>query len=119
MKVTKSLAEALVLSKLNYYTVVHAQMPMYLINRLQRIQNTTAGYVFGPYATMHDVINLPWLPIKEDIEFSTTKLINQSLHSELWLKYLSVKPADRGKNLLSRTGTENQTWRYRTWRQKL
>lgn len=116
MKVRKSLAEALVLSKLNYYNVVYAQMPMYLINRLQRIQNTTAGYVFGPYATMHDVIILLWLPIKEDIEFSTTKLVNQSLHSELWLKYLSVKPADRGKNLLSRTGTENQTWRYRTWR---
>ena len=54
MKSRKSLAEALVLPKLNYCNVVYAQMPMYMINRLQRIQNATTGYAFGRYTTVHN-----------------------------------------------------------------
>ena len=47
MKVRKTLAEALILSKINYCNVVFGQLSKYLINRLQRVQNTTAGYVYG------------------------------------------------------------------------
>ena len=43
MKVRKTLAEALILSKINYCNVVYGQLPKYLTNRLQRVQNTTAG----------------------------------------------------------------------------
>ena len=57
MKVRKALAEALILSKINYCNVVYGQLPNYLINRFQRVQNTTAGYVYGRYAKML-VINL-------------------------------------------------------------
>ena len=39
MKVKKTLAEALILSKINYCNVVYGQLPKYLINRLQRVQN--------------------------------------------------------------------------------
>ena len=35
MKVRKTLAEALILSKINYCNVVYGQLPKYLINRLQ------------------------------------------------------------------------------------
>ena len=46
MKVRKKLAEALILSKINYCNVVHGQLPKYLINRLQWGQNTKTGYVW-------------------------------------------------------------------------
>lgn len=75
MKSRKSLAEALVLPKLNYCNVVYAQMPMYMINRLQRIQNATTGYAFGRYTTVHNFINLHWLPTKEHIEFNAIDLV--------------------------------------------
>ena len=37
MKVRKTLAEALILSKINYCNVVYDQLPKYLISRLQRV----------------------------------------------------------------------------------
>ena len=74
MKVRKTLAEALILSKINYCNVVYGQLPKYLINRLQRVQSTTAGYIYGCYAKMLDIINLNWLPIEENIEMNTVKL---------------------------------------------
>ena len=61
MKVRKILAEALILSKINYCNVLYGQLPKYLINRLQRVQHTTAGYEYGRYAKTLDVINLNWL----------------------------------------------------------
>ena len=73
MKVRKTLAEALILSKIIYCNVVYGQLPKYLINRLQRVQNTTAGYVYRRYAKTLDGVNLNWLPIEENIEM---KLLN-------------------------------------------
>ena len=80
----KTLAEALILSKINYCNVVYGQLPKYLINRLQQLQNTTAGYVYGWYAKMLDVINLNWIPIEENIEMKNVKLAHKSLIAELW-----------------------------------
>ena len=53
--------------------MVYGQLPKYLINRLQRVQNTTAGYIYGWYAKTLDVINLNWIPIEENVEM---KLLN-------------------------------------------
>ena len=102
MKVWKSLAEALVLSKLNYYHVVYPQMPMYLIKRLQRIQNTTARYAFSRYATIYNVIYLLWLPIIEHIKYNTIKLVQKYLHSELRAKQSLVKLAEKRKTWVCR-----------------
>ena len=55
MKVRKTFAEALILSKINYCNM-YGQLPEYLINRLQRVQNTSAGYVYGRHTKMLDVI---------------------------------------------------------------
>ena len=55
MKVRKTLAEALILSKINYCNVSYGQLPKYLINRFQPIQNTTAGYAYGRYAKTLDI----------------------------------------------------------------
>ena len=88
MKVRKTLAEALILSKINYCNMVYVKLPKYLIDRLQRVQNTTASYVYGRYAKMLDVINLNWLPFEENIEINTVKLARKSLNDELWPNYL-------------------------------
>ena len=101
MKVRKTLAEALILSKINYCSVVYGQLPRYLINRLQRVQNTTAGYVYGRYAKTLDVINLNWLPIEEDIEMNTVKLTQKPLKDELWPDYLKLALIERKRNLRS------------------
>ena len=80
MIVRKILAEVLILSKINYINAVYGQFPQYLINRLQRVQNTASGYVYGRYAKTPDVINLNWLPIEQNIEMNTVKLAHKSLN---------------------------------------
>ena len=101
MKVRKTLAEALMLSKNNYCNVVYGQLSKYLINRLQRVQNTNAGYVYGRYAKMLNVISLNWLPIKENIEMDTVKLAHKSLNDELRPNYLKLVLIERKRNLRS------------------
>ena len=101
MKVRKTLAEALILSKINYCNVVYGQLPKYLINRLQRVQNTTAGYVYGRYAKTLDLINLNWLPIEQNMEMKTVKLAHKSLNNELWPNYLKLGLIERKINLRS------------------
>ena len=90
LKVRKTLAEALILSKINYCNVVYSQLPKYLINRLQQVQATTAGYVYGRYAKTLDVININWVPIEENIEMNTVKLAQKSLNDKLWPNYLKL-----------------------------
>ena len=74
--------------------MVYGQLPKYLINRLQRVQNTTAGH-----DEMLDVINLNWLPIEDNIEMNTVKLAHKSLNDELWPNYLAL--IERKRNLRS------------------
>ena len=88
--VRKSLAEALILSRLNYGSAVFAQIPKYLIHRLQKVQNVTAGYVLSHYATTKDVVDLKWLPIKELFEWNTVKLVHKSKFDPKHPEYLKV-----------------------------
>ena len=60
-------------------------------NRLQRVQNTAAGYVYGRYAETPDVINLNWLPIEENIEMNAVKLAHKSLNDgQIMVKLLEI-----------------------------
>ena len=77
------------------------QIPKYQIHRLQRMQNTTAGYVYGRYTAIKDVIDLNWLPVKENIGYNTIKLVHKSLHCKLWPKYLNVELREPARNLRS------------------
>ena len=83
-KACKSLAESLVLSRLNYSDVVFGQLPKYLQNRLQCVQNSAAGYFISRYTKLSNVINLKWLPIHESIECNTVKCVYHSLHDRNW-----------------------------------
>ena len=104
LNVRKTLAETLVLSKISYCNVAYAQLPNYQINRLQRIQNTATGYVLNRYARMTEATeHLKWLPIKENNEFSISKLVFLALNDTNWPKYL---PIETVKNRVS-LRTEN------------
>ena len=87
----------------NFCNVVFGQLPKYLINRLQRVQNTTAGYVYGRYAKTLDVnwlnLNLNGLPIERNIEMNTVKLARKSLNDELWPNYLKLALIEHKRNL--------------------
>ena len=98
MKVRKTSANTIENQLLH---VVCGQLPKYLIKRLQRVQNTTAGYVYGPYAKTLDIINLNWLPIEENIEMNTDKLAHKSLNDELWPNYLKLALIERKRTLRS------------------
>ena len=80
--------------------MLSGQLPRYLINRLQRVQNIT-GYVYGRYAKTLGVINLNWLPSEENIEMNTVKLAHKSLNEELWPNYLKLALIERKRNLRS------------------
>ena len=73
-KVRKTLAETLIISNLRYCIPVYSQLPKYLMRRLQRTQNTAAGYVFGRYSKESDFITaLGWLPVQKMMELATVK----------------------------------------------
>ena len=91
-KVRKTLAETLILSNLKYYIPVYSQLPKYLIRRLQRTQNTVAGYVLGRYAKESDFITtLGWLPVQELMEFAIVKCTLSALNDPKWPKYVPIK----------------------------
>ena len=88
-KVGKTLAETLILSNLRYCIPVYSQLPKYLTRRLQRTQNTVAGYVLGMYAEESDFITtLGWLPVQEMMEFAIVKCTFLTLNDPKWPKYL-------------------------------
>ena len=99
--VRKSLAESLVLSKINYGITVYCQLPQYQLNRLQRIQNIAAGYVLSRYGRKEDVLSLKWLPIREYIDFASCKLAFKALNDPLWPKYLPLELIRHEQNLRS------------------
>ena len=75
--IRKRLVESLVLSKLDYCNLVFGAMPDYQLKRLQRVQDMCAGYVLSRYATVADLKELRWLPIKERLEHSIAKLAHK------------------------------------------
>ena len=57
-RIRKQLAEALVLSRIDYGNAVFHDAPDYLKNRIQKIINASAAYVRGRYSKTVDTINL-------------------------------------------------------------
>ena len=98
-KIRKSLAESLVLSRLNYSNVVFGQLPKYLQNHLLHVQKSGAGYVIGRYTKLSNVINLNWLPIHESIEYNIVECVYHSLHDRNWPSYLCLRSNDQGNKI--------------------
>lgn len=106
-KLRRSLAQSLILSRINYCNVLFSDAPQYLLKKLQKLQNAAARFVYGRHANEQDVINLKWLPVKERISLSLVKLAHKALHDVSWPSYLKVtKMTSRGRNLRSETENE-------------
>ena len=112
LSVRKTLAETLVLSKISYCNVVYAQLPNYQMNRLQRIQNAAEGYVLNRYVHMTDAFeHLKWLLIKENNEFSVSKLVFLALNDTSWPKCLPIETVKKSSIFKNRKHYESDMWR--------
>ena len=93
------LAEALILSKLDYCNVLFHHLPSYMIMRMQKLQNATAGFVLNKFANIHDITALRWLPIIERIESSILKLAFKGLHHRNMPIHMQIRVKTRQANL--------------------
>ena len=100
--VRKLLAETLILPKIDYGNVIFTNAPDYLLKRLQKLQNSAAGYVYKRYANENDVISLNWLPIKEKIQYNISVMAFNALNNPSWPEYLQLKMKNENSNLRSR-----------------
>ena len=78
--VRKHLAECLVISKLDYASVVFDLLPAYQLRCLQRVQNACAGFVLRKYTNETDLVTLNWLDITKRRKLSVLKLSFKSLN---------------------------------------
>ena len=107
-KLRRSLAQSLIISRINYCNVLFSDAPQYLLKKLQKLQNAAARFVYGRHTNECDIIDLKWLPVRERISLSLVKLAHKALHDETWPKYLKVnKMNPRGRNLRSENENES------------
>jgi len=105
--VRKSLAECMILSRMDYSSSVFRSMPEFLQKRLQKLQNSAASFVTGRYNRTKDVLRLKWLPVKERFDFSTVKLIFKTLNDANSPSYLQLKRYQATRVLRSTASREN------------
>ena len=80
---TKQLVQGLVLSRLDYCNSLLYGLPMELINKLQRIQNTGARIIMRTKRRDHItpvLIGLHWLPVHRRIEYKILMHTYKALH---------------------------------------
>jgi len=88
--VRKTLAESLVLSKINYCNTVYSQIPQYMKKRIQRVQTCAAGYVLRKFAHREDVVKLGWLLVEQKIEMDLAVAGFKALNDNNWPSYLKM-----------------------------
>lgn len=83
LNTTKSLASAIVGSRLDYANAILYGLSSYNLNRLQRLQNSLARVVIHSTATTSSTSalrSLHWLPVQQRISFKLGTLVYRSLH---------------------------------------
>ena len=67
-KTRKHLAEALIISKIDYGNIIYPNASQNSLTRLQKLLKVTSSFVNGCYSNSLDEILLGWLPsVKESI----------------------------------------------------
>ena len=66
----KSLAQSLVLSKLNFNDTVIYPLPAFLQTKVQRVQNVAASFVLNKFCSEKDVLEIGWLPTMECTQYN-------------------------------------------------
>eukprot|EP00745_Piridium_sociabile_P027300 TRINITY_DN439_c0_g1_i27.p1 TRINITY_DN439_c0_g1~~TRINITY_DN439_c0_g1_i27.p1 ORF type:complete len:1128 (+),score=135.82 TRINITY_DN439_c0_g1_i27:139-3522(+) len=82
LEATKTLACAFILSRLDYANSLLSGCPQYLLDRLQRVQNSAARLIVGAKRTDHVtpiLRSLHWLPIRDRIQHKTLSICHTSL----------------------------------------
>ena len=110
--IKKNLVEALILTKIDYGSIIYQNCPIYLKKRLQRLQNAAAGFVLGRYASVSDVLDLNWLPIIERMDFIVAKMTFNALRNTSWPQYLQVRKRTIVRNLRSSLAASTEVERY-------
>ena len=81
-KLRRSLAQSLIISRINYCNVLFSDAPQYLLKKK--------------------------LPVRERISLSLVKLAHKALHDKTWPKYLKInKMNPHGRNLRSKNENES------------
>ena len=80
----------MILSKIDYGSVAHHNVPKFLIKRL-KVQTISEEYALNRYVKECDVTKLLWLPIIERFESNATMLLFKPLHCPEWPDYLYLK----------------------------
>ena len=83
--VTKQLAECLVISELDYASVVFDPLPAYQLRCLQRVQNACARFVLRKYANESVLVTLNWLDIAKRRKVSVLKFSFKSWMIQIFL----------------------------------
>ena len=83
-RLRKTLAESLIMSKIDFNDYIYAPITQVQLRKLQRLQLATASFVYGRYATLPDITNLKWLLMKERRAFNMLKQVFKAIHYSDW-----------------------------------
>ena len=89
-KTRKHLAEALIISKIDYGNISYSNASQNSMIRLQKLLKVTYSFVNVCYSNSLDVILLGWLPINERIDFCIIKLPRKALYVASFPSYLKL-----------------------------
>ena len=89
-KTRKHLAEALIISKIDYGNIIYSNASQNSLIQLQKLLKVTCFFINGRYSNSFDVILLGWLPISERIDFCRIKLAHKALYVRSFLSYLKL-----------------------------
>ena len=89
-KTRKHLAEALIISEIDYGNIIHSSASQNRLIWLQKLLKVTCSFVNGGYSNSLDVIFLGWLPISERIDFCIIKRAHEALHVTPFPSYLKL-----------------------------
>lgn len=87
-RLRKQLAESLLISRLHYCVSLFWNLSQARIKKLDKLKCRIASFVTQKFATTEDLIQLGWLPMKQQIDFSIMKLAHKSIHNESFPSYL-------------------------------
>ena len=98
--------ESLLLSKLDYCDTVYYPLPEFQLKRLQRVQLVAASFVLSRYVNgINDIVNIGWLPVRQQRDFHVLKLVHKALHSPSWPSYIPLNTVKHLRSLWSGAAT--------------
>ena len=87
-KTRKHLAEALIISKIDYGNRIYSNASQNVLIQLQKLLKVTCSFTNGCYSNSLDIMLLGWLPISGRIDFCKIKLAHKALYVTSSASYL-------------------------------